>query len=159
MLMLHLELALGAFIAGVAISAFFHQEKYLEEKLSSLGFGFLVPVFFFHVGASFDLRMLLEVRIVLGAVEITAVMFAIRLLAAWHLRTVAAPRDAVMVALALSMPLTLLVAVATIGYHTRAIDLPAYYMLILASLLEVILAMGLIKLLAGKKRPAASSTH
>ncbi len=158
MLMLHLELALGAFIAGVAISAFFHHEKHLEEKLSSLGFGFLVPVFFFHVGASFDLRMLMETSIVLGALEITVVMFAIRLLAAWHLRAIATPKGAIMLALALSMPLTLLVAVATIGYHAHAIGLPTYYMLILASLLEVILAMGLLKWL-GKSASVPRPTH
>jgi Kef-type K+ transport system membrane component KefB len=147
MLMLHLELALGAFIAGVAISAFFHHAKELEEKLSSLGFGLLVPIFFFHVGASFDLKMLLEPAIVLGALKIVGVTFAIRILAAWHLRTVAAPKDALSMALARAMPLTLLVAVATIGYRAETIDLATYYMLILASLLEVVIGMFLIKLL------------
>jgi Kef-type K+ transport system membrane component KefB len=47
MLLLHLELALGAFIAGVAISAFFHHEKALEAKLSSLGFGFFGAAVFY----------------------------------------------------------------------------------------------------------------
>ncbi len=153
MLLLHLELALGAFIAGVAISAFFHHEKHLEEKLSSLGFGFLVPIFFIHVGASFDVRMLLVPGIVSGAVMITGVMLAIRLLAAFHLRRIVSAYDAVMVALALSMPLTLLVAVATIGYTTKHIDMFTYYSLILASLFEVLIAMIAIKFL-GKSRRA-----
>jgi Kef-type K+ transport system membrane component KefB len=156
MLMLHLELALGAFIAGVAISAFFHHEKHLEEKLSSLGFGLLVPIFFLHVGASFDLRMLLDSGIVLGALEIVGVMFAIRIVSAWHLRGVTTAKDALSLALALSMPLTLLVAVATIGYHAHTIDLPTYYMLILASLIEVIVAMALLKLLNTKRRQKLS---
>ena len=147
MLMLHLELALGAFIAGVAISAFFHHERDLEEKLSSLGFGFLVPVFFLHVGASFDLRMLIVPDIVLQAATITLVMIAIRLLAAFHLRTLGTKRDALLLALALSMPLTLLVAVATIGYTTGHIDMTSYYSLILASLFEVIISMIMIRIL------------
>jgi len=147
MLMLHLELALGAFIAGVAISAFFHHERDLEEKLSSLGFGFLVPVFFLHVGASFDLRMLIVPEIVLQATTITLVMIAIRLLAAFHLRTLGTKRDALLLALALSMPLTLLVAVATIGYTTGHIDMTSYYSLILASLFEVIISMIMIRIL------------
>ncbi len=150
MLMLHLELALGAFIAGVAISAFFHHEKHLEEKLSSLGFGFLVPIFFLHVGSSFDLQMLSAPGVVTGALKITVVMFAIRLLAAYHLRNISTKKDAVLLSLGLSMPLTLLVAVATIGYESKNIDIYTYYMLILASLIEVIVAMGLIKLI-GKK--------
>jgi Kef-type K+ transport system membrane component KefB len=147
MLLLHLELALGAFIAGVAISAFFHHEKALEAKLSSLGFGFLVPLFFVHVGASFDLGSLRTPAILSGALAITAVMFGIRILAAFHLRTLIGKRNALMVALSLSMPLTLQVAVATIGYTTKNIDILTYYQLILASLFEVIIAMVAIKML------------
>ena len=150
MLILHLELALGAFIAGVAISAFFHHEKELEAKLSSLGFGFLVPLFFMHVGASFDLASLRTPTVITGALTITAVVFGIRILAAFFLRTLIDKRSAIMVSLALSMPLTLQVAVATIGYTTQHIGLLTYYQLILASLFEVILAMVAIKLLQSR---------
>jgi len=150
MLLLHLELALGAFIAGVAIAAFFHHEKELESKLSSLGFGFLVPLFFMHVGASFDLGSLQTPAILTGALTITAVVFSIRMLAAFTLRTLIDKRSAVLVSLALSMPLTLQVAVATIGYTTKNIDILTYYQLILASLFEVIIAMVAIKILQPK---------
>ncbi len=153
MLLLHLELALGAFIAGVAISAFFHHEKHLEEKLSSLGFGLLVPVFFLHVGSSFDLRMLFMPGVVSGALTIVGIMFVIRILSAFHLKSICTKRDALLVSLSLSMPLTLLVAVATIGYTTKNIDMYTYYMLILASLIEVIVSMGLIKMLGKPVRP------
>jgi len=148
MLALHLELALGAFIAGVAISAFFHHEKQLEEKLSSLGFGFLVPLFFIHVGASFDLQALRYGGVVTGALTITGVMFLIRILAAFHLRHIYSHIDALMMAVALSMPLTLLIAVATIGYTTGNIGTLTYYTLILASLFEVLIAMLSIKILS-----------
>ena len=154
MLLLHLELALGAFIAGVAIAAFFHHEKELESKLSSLGFGFLIPLFFMHVGASFDLRSLQTPAVLSGALVITAVVFAIRMLAAFSLRTLIDKRSAVLVSLALSMPLTLQVAVATIGYTTKNIDILTYYQLILASLFEVIIAMVAIKILQPKRNTA-----
>ena len=154
MLLLHLELALGAFIAGVAIAAFFHHEKELESKLSSLGFGFLIPLFFMHVGASFDLRSLQTPAVLSGALVITAVVFAIRMLAAFTLRTLIDKRSAVLVSLALSMPLTLQVAVATIGYTTKYIDILTYYQLILASLFEVIIAMVAIKILQPKRNTA-----
>ena len=148
MLALDLELALGAFIAGVAISAFFHHEKKLEEKLSSLGFGFLVPLFFIHVGASFDLEALRYGEVVTGALTITGVMITIRVLAAFHLRQIYSHIDALMMAVALSMPLTLLIAVATIGYTTGSIGTLTYYTLILASLFEVIVSMLTIKILS-----------
>jgi len=145
MLYLKLELALGAFIAGVAISAFFHHEKQLEEKISSLGFGFLVPLFFIHVGASFDLHSLAEEGVITGALLITVLMLLSRVLAGVVLKQLSGTRDALLVALSLSMPLTLLVAVATIGYETKLLNLSGYSQLILASILEILISMLLIK--------------
>jgi len=152
MLSLELELALGSFIAGVAISAFFHHEKKLEEKMSSLGFGFLVPLFFIHVGASFDLKSLAVEGVVTGALLITFLMILSRILAAVVLKGISGSRDALLIALSLSMPLTLLVAVATIGYETRLLDLLSYYQLILASIFEILISMIIIKILHSKKK-------
>jgi Kef-type K+ transport system membrane component KefB len=145
MLGLGLELALGAFIAGVAISAFFHHEKRLEEKMSSLGFGFLVPLFFIHVGSSFDLRALAIDGVISGALLITFLMISSRLLAAIVLKNISGSRDALLIGLSLSMPLTLLIAVATIGYEAKLINLLNYYQLILASIFEILFAMIIIK--------------
>lgn len=152
MLALELELALGAFIAGIAISAFFHHEKQLEEKMSSLGFGFLVPLFFIHVGASFDLKALALEGVVSGALMITVLMIVSRVFAAIVLRSISGARDALLIGLSLSMPLTLLVAVATIGYETKLLDLLTYYQLILASIFEILIAMTSIKVLQTQKR-------
>ena len=152
MLSLDLEVALGAFIAGMAISAFFHHEKELEDKMSSLGFGFLVPLFFIHVGASFDLKALPLEGVVSGALLITVLMIVSRLFAAIVLRGISGSKDAILIALSLSMPLTLLVAVATIGYDTKLLDLLTYYQLILASIFEILISMTIIKTLQANKR-------
>ncbi len=147
MMLLHLELALGSFIAGVAISTFFHHKKQLEEKMSSFGFGFLVPIFFIHVGSSFDLSALALSGIISGALLIAVTMIVIRILSAFVLRGIHGKPQAVLVAFALSMPLTLLIAVATVGYGAHLIDLLTYYQLILASLFEIIVSMVAIKIL------------
>jgi Kef-type K+ transport system membrane component KefB len=152
MLSLELELALGAFIAGIAISAFFHHEKKLEEKMSSLGFGFLVPLFFIHVGASLDLASLAIEGVVSGALLITFLMIISRILAAVVLKGISGSRDALLIALSLSMPLTLLVAVATIGYETKLLDLLSYYQLILASIFEILISMIIIKILHSRRK-------
>ncbi len=152
MLSLRLELALGSFIAGVAISAFFHHEKKLEKKMSSLGFGFLVPLFFIHVGASFDLRALSLDGVISGALLITFLMIISRILAAVTFKSISGSRDALLIALSLSMPLTLLVAVATIGYETKLLDLLSYYQLILASIFEILISMIIIKMLQTKNK-------
>jgi Kef-type K+ transport system membrane component KefB len=140
---LHLELAFGAFIAGLFISTFFYHKRELEHKMSSFGFGFLVPIFFIHVGASFDYIYL---PAVLGtALKIMMVMILIRLLASLTLIRIIGIRDAILVGLSLAMPLTLLIATATVGFHHDILDEHSYYAIILASLLEVILIMIAIK--------------
>ena len=158
MLSLDLELALGSFIAGVAISAFFHHEKSLESKMSSLGFGFLVPLFFIHVGASFDITSLQIEGVVTGAGLITLLMILSRIFAAITLKHIGGSKDALLVALSLSMPLTLLIAVATIGYETKLLDLLSYYQLILASIFEILIVMITIKILEGKREQEDQSS-
>lgn len=147
MLYLELELALGSFIAGVGISIFFHKEEELEEKLSSLGFGFLVPLFFIHVGSSFKFDALFIDGVIEGALIITFIMILSRVLGAFVLKEINGSKDAILVALSLSMPLTLLVAVATIGNEMELINLLEYYQLILASIFEIIISMTTIKII------------
>ncbi len=152
MIRLHLELALGAFIAGVAISAFFHHKKDLEEKMSSFGFGFLVPLFFIHVGTTLDLGSLRFHGVLPNAIILVVLSLGIKVFSAYVLKPYANSLEAVLVGLSLSMPLTLLVALATIGYKIGILTLLNYYSLILASVLEIIVAMLLIGFLVKKKK-------
>ena len=152
MMQLHLEVAFGAFIAGVFISTFFHHKKELEEKMSSFGFGFLVPIFFIYVGASFDLKNIFTSDILITTLLLLFLMFSIRLVAAFTLSFITEKRQAVLIAFALSMPLTLMIAVATIAKIHRGINEFDYYAVILASILEVIISMLVIKVLVREKR-------
>lgn len=147
---LHLELAFGAFIAGLFISTFFHYKKALEEKMSSFGFGFLVPIFFIHVGASFNLNHILISDVLKTTFILLFLMFLIRILSAYVLSSLVGKANALLTAFALSMPLTLMIAVATVGEVTNKIDKFDYYAVILASLIEVIVSMIVIKILARK---------
>ncbi|MBN1382131.1 MAG: cation:proton antiporter [Deltaproteobacteria bacterium] len=51
----HLEPVLGAFIGGAMVSMVFREKAQLENKLSGFGYGFLIPIFFIHVGTQFDI--------------------------------------------------------------------------------------------------------
>jgi len=155
---LHLELAFGAFIAGLFISTFFHHKKELEKKISSFGFGFLVPIFFMHVGASFNLANIFIPEVLIKTAILLFIMFSIRILSGYTLSFLVGKGNAILIALALSMPLTLMIAVATIGHEKNTIAEFDYYAVILASLLEVIIAMIAIKTIAKvqkkvKKKP------
>ena len=118
--------------------------------MSSFGFGFLVPIFFIYVGASFDLANIMMPEISLKALLLVVLMFAIRLLAAFSLSFIIGKIQAVIIAFALSMPLTLMIAVATIAEMHRGINVFDYHAVILASILEVIISTIVIKVLTQK---------
>ncbi|MCK4441562.1 MAG: cation:proton antiporter, partial [Sulfurovaceae bacterium] len=127
---------------------FFHHKKQLENKITSFGFGFLIPIFFIHVGASFDYSYFLSS---IGmAIKILVAMIIIKLLASLTLTKLLKVKELMLVSLSLSMPLTLLVATATVGYRAGIVDDIEYNALILASILEVILFMVVIKFIANR---------
>lgn len=147
-LVLDIEVAFGAFIAGVFIATFFEHHRELPHKLSTFGFGFLVPIFFVYIGSTFKLEALAEDGLVLFALMITFTMIVIRLLSAIAFYKVLSTKEGVLFALSHSMPLTLLVAIASQAYHSHKIIQFEYYAFILASLFEVIIVMVSIKLIA-----------
>jgi Kef-type K+ transport system membrane component KefB len=147
MLYLHLELAFGAFLAGMFIPTFFEHKHELPEKLASFGFGFLIPIFFIHIGSSFDLNALVIDGLVLKAVVIAVVMIIMRVIASLVFIKELGARDSILMGLSHSMPLTLLIAMATLAFSAHSIDKLHYYAFILAALFQVISVMIIIKLI------------
>jgi Kef-type K+ transport system membrane component KefB len=146
MLYLHLDLAFGAFIAGIFIPTFFKHKSDLPEKLESFGFGFLVPLFFIHIGASFDLQALLMDSLIEFAFVIAIAMITMRVISSFVFVKELGVIDTILMGLSHSMPLTLLIAMATLAYSSNSIDKLHYYAFILASLIEVIAVMISIKI-------------
>ncbi|MCV3423835.1 cation:proton antiporter [Campylobacter lari] len=145
MIYFKLEVALGAFIAGSFIATFFDHKKDLEHKLSSFGYGFLIPIFFIYIGSSFKLQMLLNPQVLLIAFSLTAFMIGLRILCAMTFVKILGLKNTFLFGLSHSMPLTLLIAVATLSYQTNIITQDIYSGLVLTALLEAILAISLIK--------------
>ena len=147
MLYLHLELALGSFLAGIFIPSFFQHKRELPEKLASFGFGFLIPIFFIHIGSSFHLDALFMNGLIKEALIITIVMILMRLIASVVFLKELGITDTILFGLSHSMPLTLLIAMATLAYTAHSIDTLHYYAFILASLFQVISVMIIIKVI------------
>jgi len=151
MLYLHLEVALGAFIAGVFIKTFFEHNKELPHKLEHFGFGWLVPIFFIWIGTSFKLESIFLDNLITTALLITFGMILIRMISATLFIKDIGFRNAMLLALSHSMPLTLLIAVATLAIQNNSISQFYYYAFILSAIFEVILGMIFIRILASKK--------
>jgi len=150
MLYLHLEVALGAFIAGVFITTFFEHNKELPHKLEHFGFGWLVPIFFIWVGTSFELQSLFMDGLIKTAILITFGMILIRVLSSLVFFKDIGFKDSTTLALSHSMPLTLLIAVATLAVHNNSISQFYYYSFILSAIFEVIVCMIAIRVIASK---------
>jgi len=151
MLYLHLELAFGAFLAGIFIPTFFEHKHELPEKLASYGFGFLIPIFFIHIGASFNLEALAMDGLITKALIIALAMILMRVLSSLVFIKELGLVDSILMGLSHSMPLTLLIAMATLAYNANSIDTLHYYAFILAALFQVISVMIVIKLINNYK--------
>jgi len=151
MLYLELELAFGAFLAGIFIPSFFEHKKELPEKLASFGFGFLIPIFFIHIGFTFNLEALAMDGLIQKALVIAIAMIFMRVVASGVFVGEVNKLDAILMGLSHSMPLTLLIAMATLAYHANSIDTLHYYAFILAAIFQVISVMITIKLLNNYK--------
>ncbi|MFT7004924.1 MAG: Kef-type K+ transport system membrane component KefB [Sulfurimonas sp.] len=147
MLYLHLELAFGAFLAGIFIPTFFEHKHELPEKLASYGFGFLIPIFFIHIGSSFNLEALAMDGLIYKAFLIASLMIVMRVIASLVFIKELGLIDSILMGLSHSMPLTLLIAMATLAYNASSIDNLHYFAFILASLIQVISVMIIIKLI------------
>jgi len=148
MLYLHLEVALGAFIAGVFIKTFFEHNKQLPHKLEHFGFGWLVPIFFVWVGTSFQLEFLFMENLIYTALVITFGMIIIRIISSMLFVKDIGFKQSMLLALSHSMPLTLLIAVATLAFQNQSISHFYYYAFILSAIFEVIISMILIRLVS-----------
>lgn len=147
MIYFELEVAFGAFLAGTFIATFFEHKEELPEKLEHFGFGWLVPIFFISVGAAFNLTSLFEDGLFLSALYITIAMIVIRIVASLFFIKDLGIQKFAMLGLSHSMPLTLLIAIATLAFHNNTISEFYYFVFILASILEVLIVMMIIKLI------------
>lgn len=145
---LDIDMVLGAFIAGIFISNFFAHKTELPHQLSTFGFGFLVPLFFIFVGTTLNLETVFTKTIFTHALWIVLAMVGIRMISSFVAYYSSLKFwDTVFFSLSTSMPLTFLVAIATIAMKNGAIGQEEYASFIVASLIEGIVIMILIQFL------------
>ncbi len=147
MTVLHLDMVLGAFIVGVFLSTFFDHNKDLEHKLSPFGFGFLITIFFVHVGSSIDLS-LISFKLLKDSLFLTFLMIILRILASFLFFKELKFKNTVLFGLSLSMPLTLLIAIATLARQNHTISDYWFNVFVFAAVLEVVTVMLSVKLLS-----------
>lgn len=151
-----IEDVLGAFLAGMVVATFFAYKHDMVHKLNDVGFGFFVPLFFIYVGSTLKIEEILQdYRIVINGISIAFGMLFVRLIAAnvafgSYFKSI---KNTTLFALSDCMPLTFLVAVATLGLGLNAINQSQYYSLIIAASFEGVFFTIFIKIIVYTIKP------
>jgi len=144
MFLLHLDVVLGAFIVGVFLSTFFDHNKDLEHKLAPFGFGFLITIFFVHVGSALDLNFI-SFKLIADSFILTFLMIFLRIISSFLFFKELKLKNTILFGFSLSMPLTLLIAIATLAYQNKVLNDYWFTVIVAAAVLEVIVTMLGIK--------------
>ncbi len=155
---LHVEPILGAFIAGAVARMVFRDVTVLEHKMSALSSGFFIPIFFVHVGVGFDLSLLswdgLQTAFGLAALVVVARLLpSLGLLGQVDLGL----RQIAGVSLLLGAPLTLLVAIASLGKDLGVLNQHESSAIVLLAIVLSVALPVVFKLICG--RPPAARGH
>jgi Kef-type K+ transport system membrane component KefB len=149
------ELVLAAFLAGVVVGALVPRGAPVLTQLEALGFGFLIPMFFFGVGVGFDLPALLSSRETLLALPALILLaYANKVLAVLPLRRFFPWREVLGGGMLLSARLSLIIAAAAIGMRLGVLDSALNSAMILLAIFTSLVSPVLFNLLA----PAAAQS-
>lgn len=145
---LKVEPILGAFLAGTVFAMVFRHRGHLEQKMSGFSFGFLVPVFFIHVGVDFDLRALLDPGVLLSAGKLLVAAILVKLVAASVLVFRGqSPRNVLAAGVLLSTRMSLVIAMAELGTRLGLLDRTLEAQIILLAVVTALLAPTLFRVL------------
>lgn len=119
----HVEPFLGAFIAGAILSFTVRNKGALEHKLSSMAYGFFVPIFFIHVGMRLDLTIGMLSKNAGQIGLILAVMLLVKIIPGVLLRLRKMEWSAIIATSSLlAAPLTLVIAIMELGVKNNAVE-------------------------------------
>ena len=139
---LNFKLILGSFLAGIFIAILFKDKRYFEHKLSSIGYGFVIPIFFIKVGYDFGEKLVNFENILKQSLILYLCILFIRsflvipLLSSLKgvslkIKTL----NLIAGGFALSAPLTLLVTSAQMGYNMQILTLQNYQSIVLCAMI------------------------
>jgi Kef-type K+ transport system membrane component KefB len=138
--LLHVEQILATFIAGAVCSFAFRGQNTLTKKLTTMGQGFFVPIFFITVGMGLRFTDLLRgdaIKLVLG---LLIAMLLVRLVALPLLALAGLSwRASLPAALLLGAPLTLMVAIAQVGINLGQLQASTHGAVLCVAILSAVL--------------------
>ncbi len=148
-----IEFIIGALIAGIIISATFKEKEVLEEKMSAIGYGFLIPIFFINIGLNFDISAALKMNTITIFIQLFFIALFVKLISGLFLTFhEISLRNSFASGFLLAAPLTLLVAIGMIELRLGLIDEITNNAIILLAMVTSILYPILFKVIYKKEK-------
>jgi Kef-type K+ transport system membrane component KefB len=139
---LGVEIILGAFLAGAIIAllkTFYDQE--VIHQLESIGYGFLIPIFFIKVGLDINLKVIFESSSALLLVPILVIAaLVVKILPALVFRLKFTWRESISAGALLSARLSLIIAAAAISLRLNIITETLNAAILVVAIITVTLA-------------------
>ncbi len=141
-----IEAVAGAFLGGAIVSYFLKEKEELEHKLSAMGYGFLIPIFFIETGTKINISGF-SIETLKLCLLILSVMLLVRYIPSLLLMPAGFSfSQTLIVPLLLSYPFTLMIAGIEILNRMGKLEEGTYLSLILSALLSTLLFPWLGKL-------------
>lgn len=154
--LVHLEPVLGAFLGGCVLSFVFREKGQLESKLSAIGFGFLIPIFFINVGVQFDLNNVLRPGQLPFTLKLLVLACLVKIVPGLLLKFQRLSfKDGLKAGILLSARLSLIMAAAEIGVREGLMSSAVKDSIVLLALLTCLLGPTLFKLTYKEQKPEA----
>ena len=149
---LGLDLALGAFTAGMAVGLATRDNPshVLQDKLDAVGFGFVIPIFFVCSGIKLDLPALLSLDAVAKMMVYLVALLLVRGLPALLFYRLLGGRDCLALALYSATSLSLIVVITGAAVERNLMPSAEAAPLVGAGLLSVLLFPSIVGLLRGQ---------
>jgi Kef-type K+ transport system membrane component KefB/Trk K+ transport system NAD-binding subunit len=153
------EVILGAFLAGACVALLMTpSDKQVSHQLESIGYGFLIPIFFIKVGIDFNLSALFASSPAMLLVPVLIVAaIAVKVLPALIFRLRYSWRESLSIGALLSARLSLIIAAAAVSARLGIISEVTNAAILLVAILTVTFAPLAFSLLApsieGKPQP------
>jgi Kef-type K+ transport system membrane component KefB len=108
----------------------------------------MVPLFFIYVGTTLDMNLIFSLEILSNAMLILLALVFVRTISSYAAYgSYLGPKGTFLLALGDSMPLTFLIAIATIAYEGEFISHNEYLTFVVAGMLSGVIIMSLLKLI------------
>ncbi len=126
---------IGAFLAGAVISMIFQEGAGLEKKLNGIGHGFLIPLFFIHLGITFDFEAMANMEAIVLLPTLFAIVLFIKITSSIIVSRGERIKKNASTGVLFSGGLTLMIAAGEIGIRIGVLDNTSHAVVLLTAIL------------------------